>query len=115
MEVRREITLPARRDEVWEALTDEDRLGEWFANDVELDPRPGGTGTFRWDDGEERTASVVAVEAEERLVLRWLDDGGLVELRLEDAPDGTRVVVRETSPEWSTALELQASFAWARA
>jgi len=115
MEVRREIVLPAPRDEVWDALTDEERLEEWFANDVELDPRPGGAGSFRWDDGAERTASVEAVEAEERLVLRWDDGGGLVELRLEDDPAGTRVLVRETSPEWSIALELQASFAWATA
>ena len=47
------------------------------------------------------------VEPEERLVLRW-DDDGIVELRLEDTDAGTRVVVRETSPEWSTALSLQA-------
>ena len=48
------------------------------------------------------------VDPEERLVLRWDDDGGLVELRLEEAPAGTRVLVRETSPEWSAALGLQA-------
>jgi uncharacterized protein YndB with AHSA1/START domain len=107
MEIEREIVLPAPREEVWEALTDEERLREWFANDVELDPRPGGRGVFRWDDGEERRAAVEAVEPEELLVLRWEDDG-LVELRLEDAPAGTRVLVRETSPDWSAALGLQA-------
>ena len=107
MKVEREIVLPAPREEVWEAITDEERLGEWFANDVELDPRPGGEGVFRWDNGEERHALVEAVEHEERIVLRWEDDG-LVELRLEDAPAGTRVVVRETSPEWGAALELRA-------
>jgi uncharacterized protein YndB with AHSA1/START domain len=115
MEVCREIVLPAPREDVWEALTDEDRLSEWFANDVELEPRPGGTGTFRWDDGAERTAAVEEVEDQERLVLRWDDDGGRVELRLEDAPAGTRVLVRETSPEWGAALELQALCAWATA
>ena len=107
MEVTREIVLPATREDVWEALTDEERLREWFANDVELDPRPGGAGVFRWDNGEVRHAEVETVEPEERIVLRWEDDG-LVELRLEDAPAGTRVLVRETSPEWSTALGLQA-------
>ena len=64
-------------------------------------------GVFRWDNGEERRAAVEAVEPEERIVLRFEDDG-VVELRLEDSPDGTRVHVRETSPEWSTALGLQA-------
>jgi uncharacterized protein YndB with AHSA1/START domain len=114
MEIVREILLPATRDDVWEALTDEERLSEWFANDVELDPTPGGIGVFRWDNGEERRAAVEAVEHEERLLLRWEDDG-LVELRLEDSPAGTRVLVRETSPEWSAALGLQAMAACATA
>jgi uncharacterized protein YndB with AHSA1/START domain len=107
VEVTREIVLPAERDDVWEALTDEERLSEWFANDVELDPRPGGAGVFRWENGEERRAAVEAVEPGELLVLRFEDDG-LVELRLEDDAAGTRVLVRETSPQWSTALGLQA-------
>ena len=107
MEIVREIVFEATRADVWEALTDEERLEEWFANDVELDPRPGGTGVFRWDNGEERRAVVEAAEPEERLVLRWEDDG-VVELRLEDADGRHAVHVRETSPEWSTALGLQA-------
>src|SRR3954453_246391 len=37
MEVEREVTFPSRPDEVWEALTEPERLEEWFANDVELD------------------------------------------------------------------------------
>jgi uncharacterized protein YndB with AHSA1/START domain len=107
MEIRREIELPAPREDVWEALTDPERLQDWFANEVELDATPGGSGTFRWTNGEERSAVVERVEPEERLVLRW-DDDGMVELRLEDTDIGTRVVVRETSPEWSTALSLHA-------
>ena len=113
MEVTREIEFPVPPDEVWAALTDPDQLEEWFANDVELDPRPGGSGTFRWDDGDERHAVVREVEPEERLVLDW-DDRGQVEFTLEEVPDGTRLTVRETAPEWSTALELTA-LAWAPA
>ena len=107
MEIRREIELPAPRGEVWEALTDPERLEDWFANEVELDVTAGGSGRFRWANGEERSAVVERVEPEERLVLRW-DDDGRVDLRLEDTEAGTRVVVRETSPEWSTALSLRA-------
>ena len=33
--IRREIVLPARREDVWEALTDPERLADWFANDVD--------------------------------------------------------------------------------
>jgi uncharacterized protein YndB with AHSA1/START domain len=107
VEVTREIVFPASPDEVWEALTQPDQLEEWFANDVELDPRPGGEGVFRWDDGEERRATVLVADPGERLVLDW-DEEGEVEFTLDEVEDGTRLLVRETSPEWSTALELRA-------
>ena len=66
--IRKEIVLPASRDDVWEALT----------------------------------------EPERRLSFDW-DDEGSVEFTLDDDPDGTRLVVVESSPAWSTALDLQAS------
>src|SRR6478672_13841304 len=106
--IRREIVLPATRDDVWGALTDEDRLEEWFANDVELDLRPGGGASFRWSNGEERHATVTEVDFERRLTFEW-DDEGEVELTLDDDADGTRLTVVESSPSWSTALDLQAS------
>jgi uncharacterized protein YndB with AHSA1/START domain len=107
MEIVRDIDLPAPADEVWEALTDPDQLERWYANDVELDPRPGGTAVFRWDNGEERRGTVESIEAGDHVRLRW-DDAGIVELRIEELDVGTRVHVRETSPEWSTALEISA-------
>ena len=54
------------------------------------------------------------VEDEERLVLRF-DDDGVVDLRLADDADGTRVLVRESAPQWGTALELSALASWATA
>jgi len=115
VEVTREVVVPAPPDEVWQALTEPERLEEWFANEVELDVRPGGAGLFRWDDGEERRAVVREVAPEERLVLDW-DDEGRVVFTLEEVPDGTLVSVREVSGEWSTALELRASaLAWTAA
>jgi uncharacterized protein YndB with AHSA1/START domain len=107
VEVTREIVFPVPPGEVWEALTDPEQLEEWFANDVELDPRPGGDGIFRWDDGEERRATVVVAEPGERLVLDWEEEGE-VEFTLEEVDDGTRLLVRESSPEFATALELRA-------
>ena len=106
--IRREIVLPAGRDEVWAALTDPHQLEEWFANDVELDLRPGGAARFRWGNGESRSATVTEVEPEERLAFEW-DEEGEVEFTLDDDADGTRLVVIETSPAWTTALDLQAS------
>jgi uncharacterized protein YndB with AHSA1/START domain len=111
VEVVREVVFPAPPEEVWEALTEPDRLEEWFANEVELDARPGGAGVFRWGDGDERHATVREAEPAERLVLDW-DDAGEVVFTLEEVPEGTRLLVRERSPEWSMALELHA-LAWA--
>ena len=108
MEVTREIVFPVPPDEVWEALTDPDQLEEWFANDVELDAKEGGEGVFRWDDGEERRATVVEATPSERLVLDWDDDEGTVELTLEEVEEGTRLLVRESTPQFATALELRA-------
>src|SRR5919197_1889740 len=71
VEVTREIVVPAPPEEVWEALTEPERLEEWFANEVELDVRPGGAGLFRWDDGEERRAGVREGEPREGVLLAW--------------------------------------------
>ena len=111
MQIEREITFPATPAEVWEALTEPERLEEWFATEVELDPRPGGEGVFRWGNGEERRAVVREAEPEERLVLDWEDDGEVV-LELEEVEGGTLLRVVESSPDWSAALELRA-LAWA--
>ncbi len=107
MEVVREIEIDAEPADVWEALTDPRQLEEWFANDVELDPRPGGRGVFRWDNGESREAAVESVQDGERIVLRF-DDDGIVDLRVTPSEGGTVVHVRETAPSWSTALEIRA-------
>lgn len=110
LRVERDVVFPAGPDEVWEALTDPERLEEWFATEAELDPIPGGEGVFRWGDGEERRAVVREAEPEERLVLDW-EDGGDVAIELEEVEGGTRVHVVETSPEFAAALELHA-LAW---
>ncbi|MFL5928114.1 MAG: SRPBCC domain-containing protein [Gaiellaceae bacterium] len=107
--IRREIVLPAPREDVWEALTEPARLEDWFANEVDLELRPGGGASFRWSNGEERHATVTEVEPERRLSFEWEDEEGEVEFTLDDDVDGTRLVVVESSPAWTTALDLQAS------
>ncbi len=106
--IRRETVLPAARDDVWDALTDPGRLADWFANHVELDMRPGGRAHFRWNNGEERNATITELVPGERLAFTWEDEGD-VEFTLADDADGTRLTVIETAPAWTTALDLQAS------
>ncbi len=110
--IQREITVPADRDAVWEALTDEELLREWLADDVELDPVEGGEGRF-----DDRQATVEAVEAGRYLAWHWArpgEAGTRVAFSLDDAPGGTRVVVVESAPSgapWSTALPMLAATA----
>jgi uncharacterized protein YndB with AHSA1/START domain len=115
MEVRRELVVPSRREDVWAALTEAERLEQWFATEVELELEPGGAGRFRWGNGEEREAVVEAVEPEERLSFWWgdADDSTRVAFTLEDVPEGTRVTVTESGPapqacagDWSWGIEL---------
>jgi len=113
LHIERDVVFPADPAEVWNALTEPERLEEWFATEVELDPQPGGEGVFRWGDGDERRAIVREAEPEERLVLDW-EDGGEVVVELEQVDGGTRVHVVETSPQFSAALELYA-LAWTAA
>jgi uncharacterized protein YndB with AHSA1/START domain len=70
-DVTREVDLPAPPDEVWRSVTEADQLGDWLEADVELDPRPGGAGTFRFADGEVRRALVREAEPGHRLAFTW--------------------------------------------
>ena len=106
--IRKEIVLPATREEVWAALTNPAELESWFANDVTLELRRGGEARFRWGNGESRHGVVTEVEPGERLAFEW-DDDGEVEFTLDDDAEGVRLTIVETSPAWTTALDLQAS------
>ena len=107
MRIEREIVFPESPEEVWEALTEPERLEEWFATEAELDAQAGGAGVFRWGDGDERRATVREATERERLVLDW-DDGGQVVIELDEVDSGTRLRVVESTPEFGTALELRA-------
>lgn len=127
MDVTRELVLPVSPTEVWEALTDPNRLEEWFASEVELELEPGGRGLFRWGSGEVRRAFVEEVEPERRFAFRWREEASpteesRVEFTIEEVEDGTRLTVTESAPEpgaaggeWSSALELRALVARAGA
>jgi uncharacterized protein YndB with AHSA1/START domain len=96
--VERETVLEAPSSEVWDALTDERLLGEWLADEAELEPVPGGRASFRFADGSERRGTVLEVEEERRLAFTWARPGEpetQVELTLEPLVVGTRLIVVE--------------------
>ncbi len=103
--VERETLVEATPEEVWEALTDEDRLAEWLAPEVELDPVEGGEITVR-DGDDERAGTVESIEEQERFAFTWSrpgEDESFVEFTIEALPGGSRVTVVET-PIGPTAM-----------
>jgi uncharacterized protein YndB with AHSA1/START domain len=103
-----ERTIQVERDpqEVWDALTEPERLSDWFgATAVEVELRPGGRITFERGDARWR-GLVEGVEPPRRFAFRWLvreDQPAIartrVEFLLERVEGGTRLTVRET-PLW---------------
>ena len=103
--VERETLVEATPDEVWEALTDEDRLEEWMAPEVELDPTEGGEIAVR-DGDDQRTGTVETLDEGERFAFTWSRPGegeSFVEFTIEALPGGSRVTVVET-PIGPTAM-----------
>lgn len=110
-QIEREVLIEAPVEVVWRTISEPEQITVWFADRVELDPVPGGRGTFVFenDEGEATHTTTLAVEVVEpprRLAYRWSGPPGeepvagnstLVEFTL--APEGddrTRLRVTET-------------------
>jgi uncharacterized protein YndB with AHSA1/START domain len=107
--VRREIVLAVDRETAWQALKDTRELACWLADEVELQIEEGAQGWLRFEDGEPRYVTVEEVVPYRRIVMRWEgsdEPETLVELVLDDVPDGTRLVVVELPVEQLEAVGL---------
>jgi uncharacterized protein YndB with AHSA1/START domain len=119
--IERQMTFELPRDTVWAAITDPDQLSRWFGSRAELDLRPGGVGSFRWEDLDVTTiVTVEIVEPPVRFAYRWppggVEEGGpttLVEFTLEEIPGGTRLRVVESGfSQFAPASRQGNEFGW---
>lgn len=97
--VHLERVLPAAPHEVWEALTDPERLGAWLAPVRHGVPGPGATFVLAMNETEAATCTVTAWDPPHRLGIRWDYTGeGLSELALALSAEGgqTRLVLRHS-------------------
>lgn len=109
--VHQEVVVPRDRAEAFAIFTE--RMGEWWplaalsvgmadSAGVSVDGRQGGTVTERLRDGSEADWGTLLVwEPPARLVMTWHpghgeDDATEVEVRFDDAGEGTRVVVEHS-------------------
>jgi uncharacterized protein YndB with AHSA1/START domain len=107
--IEKSVHIEAPVEIVWRVVTDPDEVVRWFADEIDLEARPGyeGSMTFRPESGGtvQVPISVVSVEAPRRFTYRWNHPGGaaadptnstLVEFTLTPEGGGTRLRVVET-------------------
>jgi uncharacterized protein YndB with AHSA1/START domain len=109
--IAREIVIDAPVDVVWRTITEPDQITQWFADEVDVDVRPGASGTLTFDDkanARRVTAPILveALDAPKRFAFRWSHDAGttpddtnsvLVEFTLlAEGDERTRLRVTET-------------------
>jgi uncharacterized protein YndB with AHSA1/START domain len=108
--IEREIHIAATPEIVYDVVSRPEHLREWWPDEAELDPVPGGTGVISFGDLTEPGAHVeplLVVEADppRRFSFRWVADEGrplgpggslLVTFDLEPSGDGTLLRFSET-------------------
>jgi uncharacterized protein YndB with AHSA1/START domain len=116
--IEQDIHIDAPVDVVWRVVTEPDQVSKWFADQVDLDPKPGYDGalTFRYPEAAQPLTvqvTVQSVQPQRQFSYRWQHPRGaaagdgnslLVEFTLTAEGEGTRLRVVETGLEqmgWS--------------
>jgi uncharacterized protein YndB with AHSA1/START domain len=108
--IEREIHIEASPEVVYDVVSRPEHLREWWPDEAELDPVPGGTGVVSFGDPSKPDAHVeplLVVEADppRRFSFRWVADDGrplgpggslLVTFELEPSGGGTLLRFSET-------------------
>jgi uncharacterized protein YndB with AHSA1/START domain len=108
--IRFERRLPFPIREVWAAITEPDRLADWwlpFEADVAVDLREGGTMRFvgRGEDGPDLTFTILRVEAPMLLEHTHADPGSHLRWELEATDAGCTLRLRHVVAEVGPAID----------
>lgn len=117
--IERELHIDATPEVVYEVVSSAEHLREWWPDDAELDPVPGGTGRIVFGDPDSPDAKVerlTVVEADppRRFAFRWVfedDNSLLVTMDIVASGDGTLLRFKETGFRergWEAAVLEQA-------
>ena len=87
--------------DLWDAVTNPDRLARWFAP-VEGDLVEGGSFTLRFDDGDVPDCRIVRCEAPRSIAWEWRHEAGLSLVEVEILPEGARSRLRLTHTRLSS-------------
>lgn len=106
--VRFERRLPHPIEEVWAALTEPERLADWwppFATDVTVDLREGGAMTFDWPDGPGLEFRFVRVTPPTLLEHTHTSPGSWMRYELDATDEGTLLQATYFVPQPDEAIE----------
>ena len=123
--IERELHIDATPEVVYEVVSSPEHMREWWPDDAEFEPVPGGTGRIVFGDPASPDAKVeqlTVVEADppRRFAFRWVYDQGesavpdnslLVTIDLVPSGDGTLLRFRESGFRergWEAAVLEQA-------
>ncbi|HEX7134761.1 MAG TPA: SRPBCC domain-containing protein [Iamia sp.] len=73
--IEREMHIGATPEVVYEVISRPEHMREWWPDEADLDPVPGGTGTISFGDMSE-TLAVVEADPPRRFAFRWIADEG---------------------------------------
>lgn len=108
--IERTVELPVSRQRAWEAITTPEQISQWFHGLWEFDLKPGAPIHFDFGDWGIHRGRVEVVEPMDRVVYLWTHEGKewdaavpidhapntLMEFRLDDAGNSTRLTVVES-------------------
>jgi uncharacterized protein YndB with AHSA1/START domain len=108
--IRFERRLPFPVAAVWDAITNPERLADWWLPDevdITIDLRPGGAMVFteRGDHPETATAIVLTVDAPVLFEHTHIVPGSTMRWELEPADDGCTLRVTQFVDDVETAIE----------
>ena len=117
--IERELRIDATPEVVYEVISSPEHLREWWPDEAELDPVPGGTGRIVFGDPaspDARVEELTVVEADppRRFAFRWVYEEGnslLVTMDLVASGDGTLLRFKESGFRergWEAAVLEQA-------
>lgn len=106
--IRFERQFPNAIEDVWSALTDPERLADWwppFATNVHVDLRVGGTMTFDWPDGPQLEFRFTRIDEPALLEHTHTTPGSWMRYDLESHDSGTLLRATYFMPEPDLAVE----------
>jgi len=106
--IRFERRLPYPIGDVWAALTEPERLADWwppFATDVTVDLREGGSMTFDWPDGPELEFRFLRITPPTLLEHTHTSPGSWMRYELDPTDEGTLLRATYFVPQPDQAIE----------